>query len=89
MRANASPLSIRYPLFEGFAYHTHGQIALDEGTEESARRAVTHFEKNLKVYEAIGFADGIVTAKSNMADAKIKYESGNIDEELLKATQDL
>jgi hypothetical protein len=45
---------------------------------------VTHVEKNLKVFEAIGFADVIATAKSNIADAKSKYESGN-NEEVLKA----
>jgi hypothetical protein len=89
MRANVSPLPKRYSKFEAEAYHTHGHIALAEGTEESARRAVTHFEKNLKVYEAIGFTRGIATAKSNIAVAKSMYEGGNNDEELLKASQEL
>ena len=69
--------------------NTEGQIALDEGTEESARRAVTHFENQLEVFEAIGFADGIALAKSNIALAKSKYEGGNNSEELLKASQEL
>jgi tetratricopeptide (TPR) repeat protein len=87
MRANA-PLSKRYSLFEGLAYHTHGRIALAEGTEESARRAVNHYEKSLEVFEAIGDADGIATAKSNIAIAKSMYEGGN-NEELLKVSQEV
>jgi hypothetical protein len=89
MRANVSPLPKRYSKFEAEAYHTHGRIALDEGTEESARRAVTHFEKNLKVYEAIGNAEDIAIAKRSIAIAKSKYQGGNNDEELLKASQEL
>ena len=38
--------------------------------------------------EAFGMVDGIVTAKSNIAIAKSKYESGNI-EELMKTSQEL
>jgi hypothetical protein len=41
---------------------------------------VVHFENQLKVCEAFGMVDGIVTAKSNIAIAKSKYESGNIEE---------
>jgi hypothetical protein len=70
MKGDASPLPIRYSLIESTAYNTHGQIALNEGTEEGARRAVVHFEKSLQVFEAIGFLDGIATAKSNIALAK-------------------
>jgi len=40
------------------------------------------------VCEAFGMVDGIVTAKSNIAIAKSKYESGNI-EELMKTSQEL
>jgi hypothetical protein len=88
MRANASPLPKRYSEMESFAYNTHGCIAFDEGTEESARRAVTHFEKQLEVNESIGFADGIATAKRNIALARSKYEGGNNEEEL-RANQEL
>jgi hypothetical protein len=63
---------------EADAYSTHGCIALDEGTEESARRAVVHFKMNLKVCKAIGFADGIVNAKRNIAIAKSKYKGGSL-----------
>jgi hypothetical protein len=74
---------------EAFAFHVHGWIALAEGTEESARRAVTHFENQLEVNEAIGDAEGIATAKSNIAIAKSKYEDDNNNEELMKASQKL
>jgi hypothetical protein len=73
----------------GFAYTTHGGIALKEGTEESARRAVAHFEKDLKLCEAIGDAEGIATAKSNIAIAKSMYKGVNNNEELLKASREL
>jgi hypothetical protein len=89
MRANASPLPKRYSQMEANAYTTHGRIALDEGTEESARRAVAHFEKALKVNESICDDQGIATAKGNIALAKSKYESGNYNEELLKTSQEL
>jgi hypothetical protein len=87
MRANA-PLSRRYFQMEANAYSVHGRIALNEGSEESARRAVTHFEKDLKVCEAIGDTVRIATAKANIAIAKSKYESGS-NEELLKASKDV
>jgi copper chaperone CopZ len=83
-----APLSKRYSTFKAHAYNTHGLIALDEGTEESARRAETHFEKNLKVYKAIGDVEGTAHAKINIALAKSKYDSGN-NEELLRAAQEL
>jgi hypothetical protein len=79
----------RYSLFKGLAYHTHGRIALDEGTEESARRAVAHFENQLEVNKAIDFAEGIANAKSNIAYAKSLYEVGNNNEEVLKASQEV
>ena len=84
-----SPLPMRYSQFQAFAYNVHGWIALDEGTEESARRAVVHFEKELEVYEAIGDAEGIAIAKRNIAVAKSKYEGGSNNGELLKASQEL
>jgi hypothetical protein len=84
-----SPLSKRYSQFEGFAYYTHGQIAIDEGSEESARRAVFHFENCVKVSGAIGYAEGVAIAKSNIAAAKSKYEDGSNNEELVKASREL
>jgi hypothetical protein len=89
MRANVSPLPMRYSQMEAEAYIVHGRIALDEGTEESARRAVAHFKKFLAVNEAIGDAEGIANAKRNIAIAKSKYDDGNNNEELIKASQEL
>ena len=89
MKTDVSPLSYRYSRFKAFAYNVHGRIALDEGTEESARRAVVHFEKDLKVCEAIGDAEGIAAAKANIAYAKSKYEVGNNNEELVKASREV
>jgi hypothetical protein len=89
MKGDASPLTMRYSQMEAYAYHTHGRIALKEGTKESARRAVTHFENQLEVYNAIGDADGIAAAKSNIAVARSKYEGGTNNEEVLKASQEL
>jgi tetratricopeptide (TPR) repeat protein len=89
MRAEvSSPLPKRYSEFEADAYHVHGHIALAEGTEESARRAVAYFENQLEVNKAIGKAEDIAIAKRSIAIAKSMYGSGNI-EELLKASQDL
>ena len=75
---NESLLTRQCSQIEADACSTHGCIALDEGTEESARRAVVHFQKCLKVCKAIGFADGIATAKRNIAIAKSKYEGGTL-----------
>jgi hypothetical protein len=75
---NESPLTRQCSQIEADAYSTHGCIALDEGTEKSARRAVVHFKMDLKVCKAIGFADGIVNAKRNIAVAKSKYEGGSL-----------
>jgi hypothetical protein len=89
MKGEVSPLPKRYSEFQAFAYHTHGRIAFDEGTEESARRAVVHFENQLEVNESIGDAEGIATAKINIDVAKSMYESGSNNEEVLKASQEL
>jgi hypothetical protein len=86
---NSAPLPRRYSQFEAFAHSVHGQIALFEGAEESFRSAVVHFEKDLKVCEAIGDDEGIAVAKSNIALAKSMYEGGNNSEELMEASQDL
>ena len=88
MRAVA-PLTKRYSEIEASAYYTHGQIALDEGTEESARSAEAYFETSLQVFEAIGDTEGVAIAKSNIAYAKSKYEDGRNNEELVKASRDL
>jgi hypothetical protein len=89
LKGEVSPLPIRYSQFEAFAHGVHGQIALDEGTEESARRAEAYFKKSLQVFEAIGDADGVVTAKGFIAFAKSKYEGDSNNDELLKASQEL
>ena len=89
MKGEVSSLPIRYYEFEAYTYNTHGRIASAEGTEESARRAVVHFEQYLKVCEAIGDDQGIAAAKVNIAVAKSKYEGGNNNEELLRASQEL
>lgn len=83
------PLMFRYSQFEAVAYSFLGCIALSEYTQESARRAVVHFENQLEVSEAIGDAEGIATVKSDIAHAKSMFEGGNNDEERLKASQDL
>ena len=83
-----APLHKRYSQSEANAYHTHGQVALEEGTEESARRALAHFENQLEVNEAIGDDQGIATAKANIAYARSKYEGGN-NEEVLKAKKEV
>jgi hypothetical protein len=90
MKSDASPpVPRRYFQFEADAYNTHGVIAIDEGTEESARRAVVQFEKSLKVCEAIDDDEGIATAKGNIALAKSNCESGNNKMVVLKASQEL
>ena len=80
---NESPLTRRYSFFAANAYNVHGNIALDEGTEEGARRAVVHFENQLRVNEAISNFEGIATAKGNIVYAKSMYEGSNNDEEVL------
>jgi hypothetical protein len=89
MRTEVSPLQMRYSEIEAFTYNAHGRIAFNEGTEESARRAVVHFHKDLKVCEAIGDAEGIANAKTSIAYAKSKYEGDINNEEVLKASQEL
>jgi hypothetical protein len=86
-----APLSMpmRYSRFEGFAYNAHGHIALMEGTEESVRRAEVHYVNQLVVNEAIGDAEGIATAKANIAYTKSKYEGDSNIEKVLKASQEL
>jgi len=85
---NDASLPRRYSSFAAYAYNAHGRLALIEGTEESARRALTHFEDELEVYRAIGDDEGIATAKANIAIAKSKYEGGS-NEEVLKASREL
>ena len=88
MRKVSPRVSMRYSQFQAFAHAVHGEIALDEGMEESARRAVIHFEKARVVFKAIGCAEGVATAKASIAYAKSKYEGGN-DDELLKTSQEI
>ena len=88
MKGDAPPLPRRYSQMEASAYNVHGLIAIEERTEESARRAVVHFEKAMKVCEAIGDVGGIATTKQNIALAKSKYEGG-MNSETLKASEEL
>ena len=67
-----SLMPVRYSHMEAVAYNVHGSIALYEGMEESARRAVAYFEKSLQVFEAIDDDEGIATAKGNIVIAKSK-----------------
>jgi hypothetical protein len=85
---NDASLQIRYSEFEANAHCFHGRIALDEGTEESARRAVVHYERKIELSKAIGNDDGIAAARSNIAFAKSMYEGGS-NEVVLKASQEL
>jgi hypothetical protein len=85
---NDTPLSKRYSIIAACAYNALGLIAFEEGTEESARRAEAHFENQLRANEAIGNAEGIATAKSNIAAAKFDYKGYN-NEEMLKANQEM
>jgi hypothetical protein len=39
------------------AHGVHGQIALNEGTEEDARRAVVHFEDKLLQVNTVSIAN--------------------------------
>ena len=89
MKANESPLPMRYSQIKADVHVVHGRIALDEGTEESAKRAVVHLKKALEVFEAIGDDDAIAAAKSNIAVAKSMYEGMGNNEELVKASQDV
>ena len=89
MKGEESPLPIRYSQFQALAYNVHGRILSTEGTEESARRAVVHFENQLEVLETIHDIEGIANAKANIAIAKSKYEGGNNNEEVMKVSQEL
>jgi hypothetical protein len=89
MKGDVSSLPMRYSQMEADAYSIHGRIALDKGSEESTRRAVAHYEKQLEVFKAISNDQGIANAKRSIAYAKSKYEGGNNNEEVLKASQEL
>jgi hypothetical protein len=88
MKGDVSSLPMRYSQFQAFAYNVHGRIALNEGTEVSARRAVVHFNKDLNVCEAIGDVEGIAVAKGSIAVAQSMLVGDNTDE-LLKASKEL
>ena len=73
MKRDESPLPIRYSQRAADAYNALDFIALNEGTEESARRAVIHFENQQKVYELIRDGEGIATAKCSRSLLKTTY----------------
>jgi hypothetical protein len=89
LKTEVSPLPERHSQIEAYVHGVHGYIALDEGTEESARRAEAYFETSLQVFEAIDFAEGIAGAKGYIAFARSKYDNGMNNEELLRASQEL
>lgn len=61
----------------------------EQGTDQSTiRRALAHFEKCLEMNKAIGYDEGIVNARSNLAAAKKHFEGFNV-EEMLKAFKNL
>jgi hypothetical protein len=82
MKNDASLLPMRYSQMEANAYNALGVIAINEGSEESARRALAHIEKALEINKAIGCARGIAIAKANIAIARLMYDSVNNDDEL-------
>ena len=88
MKGDTLSLPIRYSQMEAKAHNVHGCIALKEGTDESARRAVVHFVNELEASKVVGNAGNVAAAKSNIANAKALYEGGNI-EELLKNSKEL
>jgi hypothetical protein len=89
LKTEVSSLPMRYSQMEAEAHAVHGRIALNEGTEESARRAVIHLENQLEVNESIGDVEGIAMAQANIAVAKSKYEGTGSNEVVLKASQEL
>jgi tetratricopeptide (TPR) repeat protein len=89
MKNDASLLPMRYSQMEANAYNALGVIAINEGSEESARRALAHIEKALEINKAIGCARGIAIAKANIAIARLMYDSVNNDDELLQLSQEL
>ena len=88
MKGMVSPLPRRYSQKEANLIGVHGCLAFVEGTVESARRAVAHFEKQIEVYKAIGDDEGIATAKGHIAAAKARIEGVNSYEEL-KTSQEV
>ena len=86
---NESPLERRYSWYEASAHNIHGLLALDEGTKESARRAVAQFNESMEVCKAINDEMGIAVAKNNIYIAKSRYEGGRNNEERLKLSEDL
>jgi hypothetical protein len=85
----SSPLPRGYSHMEAYAYSVHGHIALQDGTEESARRAVLLFERKLELNASIGYDEGVASAKGNIAIAKSMYEDSKNNEEVLKASQEV
>lgn len=84
-------LSASYLMREAHAYKSLGQIALQERTRESAMRAVTHFEMQLELEQAIGDVEGTADARFSIALARSKYEGSNAknNEALLKVSHDV
>lgn len=69
MKIEVLPLSIRNSQLEATVYNspsTNCLYIMGEGMEESARRVVVYFEKQLELEESIGGDEGIASAKRNI-----------------------
>jgi len=60
----------RVRALEGEAHTCLGNIALSEESEESVKKAISHFKDCLDVYEEIGFDAGILVITNIIASAK-------------------
>ena len=72
MKGGLSLQPMRYSKFEAYKYNIHGHIAINEGTEESARRAVAYFEKCLAVNKKIGNGQGVVQYPCMKVETRIR-----------------
>jgi hypothetical protein len=87
MKGDTPPLPTYFFHFEAEAHDALGRIDAEEGTKESARRAVAHLEKALELHEANGNNSGAAIIKNNLVVARSMYEVVN-REELVKASYD-
>ena len=77
--------------FEARVYTCLGDIAVGEGTKESAKTASGYYEKCRDICDQIGDAEGVTFAESNIAQTKYMCEGMSIEnnEETLKKQQTL
>lgn len=75
---NSTPLlALGAQAYEARVYSYLGELSCGEGTKESARIALEHYEKCRGIWEALGDADGVTLAESRVAYAKVKLEGRN------------